>query len=469
MSSNEKYVLDFSRPEKIFFVGIGGISMSGLAAILADAGFEVSGSDRGSSAITKGLEDKGIKVYYGQKYENITADIACVVFTSAIHPDNPEYRAAHDLGLKTLTRAELLGQIMKNYNVPVAVSGTHGKTTTTSMISEILLAADVNPTLSIGGVLPTIGGNVRVGGPEYFVTEACEYTNSFLSFFPKVSIITNIEADHLDFFKDLDDIRNSFRRFAELLPDDGALIIGGDIENYKEITGNLKCKVITYGLDKTDVYGNPMDYYPENITYNELGRASFTAVSKDERRKVELQVPGEHNVINALGAIALADAMGIDHAKSAASVHNFKGTDRRFEYKGSVAGVTVIDDYAHHPTEIEATLKVAQKIEHNTLWVVFQPHTFTRTKAFMKEFAQALSMADKVVLPDIYPARETDNLGISSNTLCEEISKLGTEVHYIPSFEQIENFLLENCTKGDMLITMGAGEAYKIGESLLGK
>lgn len=469
MSSNEKYTLDFSRPEKIYFVGIGGISMSGLAAILADAGFTVCGSDRSSSAITQGLEAKGIKIFYGQKYENITADIACVVFTSAIHPDNPEYRASVDLGLKTLTRAELLGQMMKNYNVPVAVSGTHGKTTTTSMISEILLAAGVDPTLSIGGVLPTIGGNVRVGGPEFFVTEACEYTNSFLSFFPKISIITNIEEDHLDFFKDLADIRNSFKRFAELLPDDGAMIIGGDIENYKEITGNLGCKVVTYGLDKTDYYGNPMDYYPENITYNELGRATFTAVCGDERREVSLQVPGEHNVINALGAIALADAMGIDHAKSAESVHNFKGTDRRFEYKGTVGGITVIDDYAHHPTEIMATLKVAQRIEHNKLWVVFQPHTFTRTKAFMKEFAQALSMADKVVLPDIYPARETDNLGISSNTLCEEIRKLGTDAVYIPSFEQIEKFLLENCTKDDMLITMGAGEAYKIGESLLGK
>lgn len=469
MSSNEKYTLDFSKSEKIYFVGIGGISMSGLAEILADAGFTVSGSDRSSSAITQGLEAKGIKVFYGQKYENITSDIDCVVFTSAIRPDNPEYKAAQELGLKTLTRAELLGQIMKNYSIPVAVSGTHGKTTTTSMISEILLAADVNPTLSIGGVLPTIGGNVRVGGPEYFVTEACEYTNSFLSFFPKVSIITNIEADHLDFFKDLDDIRNSFRKFAQLLPDDGALIIGGDIECYKEITDGLGCKVITYGLEKTDAYGNPMDYYPENITYNELGRASFTVVSKDERREVSLQVPGEHNVINALGAIALADAIGISHEQSAASVHNFKGTDRRFEYKGVVDGITVIDDYAHHPTEIEATLKVAQKIEHNTLWVVFQPHTFTRTKAFMKEFAQALSMADKIVLPDIYPARETDNLGISSATLCEELRKLGADAVYIPSFDRVENFLLENCTKGDMLITMGAGEAYKIGESLLGK
>ena len=469
MSLNEKYTLDFSKKGKIYFVGIGGISMSGLAEILADAGFSVSGSDRSRSAITEGLEAKGIRVIYGQSYENITSDIDCVVFTSAIRPDNPEYKAAAELGLHTLTRAELLGQIMKNYRIPVAISGTHGKTTTTSMVSEILMAAEVDPTLSIGGVLPSIGGNVRVGGPDYFVTEACEYTNSFLSFFPKVAIITNIEEDHLDFFKDINDIRNSFRRFAELLPEDGTLVIGGDIADYREITGGLKCRVVTYGIDDTDVYGNKMDYYPENISYNEKGCASFTAVSGNEKRNVSLQVPGEHNVINALGSIAIADVVGIEHAKAAESVHYFRGTDRRFEYKGTFNGITVIDDYAHHPTEIAATLKVASKIEHNRLWVVFQPHTYTRTKAFMGDFARVLSMADKVVLPDIYAARETDTLGISSETLCDEMKKLGADCYYIPSFEKIEKFLLENCTKGDMLITMGAGEAYKIGESLLSK
>lgn len=467
--SEGKYQLDFSRPEKIYFVGIGGISMSGLAEILADAGFSVSGSDRSKSTITEGLEKRGIRIFYGQKAENITSDIDCVVFTSAIHPDNPEYKATMDLGLKYLSRAELLGQLMKNYEVPVAISGTHGKTTTTSMISEILMAAQKDPTLSIGGVLPSIGGNVRVGGPEVFVTEACEYTNSFLSFFPKVALITNIEEDHLDFFKDINDIRNSFKRFAQLLPEDGVLVINGQIDDYREITGELRCKVITYGIGDKDVYGNAMDYYPEDISYNALGRPSFTAVSGDCKRKIELSVPGQHNIINALGALALADILKVDSQTATEALKRYHGTDRRFEYKGTLNGVTIVDDYAHHPTEIEATLNAAAKMEHGTLWVVFQSHTYTRTKAFMKEFAKALTLADKVILPDIYPARETDNLGISSQTLCDEITSLGTEAYYIPDFSEIEKFLLEKCTKGDLLITMGAGDAYKIGESLLKK
>lgn len=467
MDSENKYKLDFSEKGKIYFVGIGGISMSGLAEILLDAGFEVLGSDRSSSAITEGLESKGIKVFYGQKYENITADIDCVVFTAAIHPDNPEYVAAKDFGLNMLTRAELLGQIMLNYRVAVAVSGTHGKTTTTSMISEILMAADTDPTLSIGGVLNSIGGNVRVGAHDVFVTEACEYTNSFLSFFPTVSVITNIEEDHLDFFKDIHDIRNSFKKFAQILPDDGTLVIGGEIEEYKVVTDGLKCKVVTFASKDTDVYGRKVDYYPENISFDSLGRAQFTAVTPLGKREIGLMVPGEHNIVNALAALAIADTLGVDVALSSKSIGNYKGTDRRFEYKGVINGVTVIDDYAHHPTEVEATLKTAAKIEKNNLWVVFQPHTYTRTKSFMKEFAQALSLADKVILPDIYAARETDTLGVSSEILCNEISALGTECHYISSFEEIKNYLLKNCTKGDLLITMGAGEAYKIGESLL--
>ena len=465
--SSEIYQLDFSRPEKVFFVGIGGISMSGLAEILADAGFSVSGSDRDKSAITEGLEKKGIKVFYGQKKENITPDIDCVVFTSAIHPDNPEYIATMELGLKYLNRAQLLGQIMKNYQMPVAISGTHGKTTTTSMISQILLDAEKDPTLSIGGVLKAIGGNVRVGGPEFFVTEACEYTNSFLEFFPKVGVIMNIEEDHLDFFKDLADIRNSFRRFAQLLPEDGTLIICGDIPNYKEITDGLCCKVVTFGEGKIDSCGGNMDYYPENIVFNDFGRATFMAVNAGVARKVELQVPGQHNVINALGALAISDCLGIDAELGAKALHSFTGTDRRFEYKGEINGVTIIDDYAHHPTEIEVTLRAASKMEYKTLWVVFQSHTYTRTKAFLPEFVKALSLADKVVMPDIYAARETDNLGVSSKILCDELNKLGTESYYIQDFKEIEKFLLENCTKGDLLITMGAGEAYKIGEAML--
>lgn len=456
------YQIDFQHPCTVYFVGIGGISMSGLAELLADAGFKVSGSDRSPSAVTKMLEARGITVFYGQRAENITDSIDCVVLTAAIHPDNPEYIAAREKSLPCLTRGQLIGQIMKNYRIPVAVSGTHGKTTTTSMISEILLAADTDPTLAVGGILKDIGGNMRIGGSEYYVTEACEYTNTFLDFSPRISLILNIDEDHLDFFKDLADIRNSFHRFGRLLPEDGCLIINGDIENLEEIIGDLACRVITFGSSAGS------DYYPTDISYDEFGHPGFTLCSPDNReRHFTLQVPGEHNVYNAIAAIALADLLSIDNAAITKALHDYRGTDRRFEYKGSFQGVTVIDDYAHHPTEIRATLKAAANYPHKTLWCVFQPHTYSRTKAFLKEFAQALSLAERVVLADIYAARETDCLGISSETLQQEIQALGHECHYFSTFEEIEKFLLENCIKGDMLITMGAGDVLKIGENLL--
>lgn len=462
------YKIDFSHPSSIYFVGIGGISMSGLAEILAEAGFHVSGSDRQKSPLTESLEQKGIHIFYGQREENITSDIDCVVFTSAIHEDNPEYIATMKLSLPYLTRAQLLGQLMKNYRSAIAVSGTHGKTTTTSMISEILLQADLDPTLSIGGIYKSIGGNIRVGGKKCFVTEACEYTNSFLSFYPTIGIILNIEEDHLDFFKDLADIRHSFRKFAQLLPANGCLIINRDIHNWQEIAKELPCKVITYSM--TDPAA---DYHPGEITYDELGHPSFSVFTKNEDvtcpvRSFSLHVPGNHNISNALAAIALADLMDIDPKVTAKALSDFSGTDRRFEWKGCIGGVTIIDDYAHHPTEITATLKAAAHYPHKTLWCVFQPHTYTRTKAFLEDFAKALCLADKVVLADIYAARETDTLGISSETLQERIRANGGECYYFPSFDEIENFLLENCTNGDLLITMGAGDVLKIGENLLG-
>lgn len=457
------YQIDFSNPTSIYFVGIGGVSMCGLAELLATAGFRVSGSDRAPSPLTKTLEAKGITVFYGQKSENITKDLNCVVFTSAIQPDNPEYIAAHAMEIPCLTRGELMGQVMKQYATPIAISGTHGKTTTTSMVSEILLHANTDPTLFIGGTLKTIGGNLRIGKSGYFVTEACEYTNSFLSFFPKIGIILNIEEDHMDFFKDLADIRNSFRKFAELIPADGYLIINSAIENLSEITDGLACKVLTFGVEDS------ADYHSSQITYDERGHAGFMLTCPDgTSRRISLQVPGEHNICNALAAAALADILGLNTDDTDLALHDFTGTNRRFEYKGTIGGVTVIDDYAHHPTEIAATLSAATNYPHKTLWCVFQPHTYTRTKAFLKDFAKALSAADKIVLADIYAARETDTLGISSETLQQEIQNLGKECAYFPSFDEIENFLLENCINGDMLITMGAGDVHKIGENLLG-
>ncbi len=457
------YQIDFNHPIHIFFMGIGGISMSGLAEILLSEGFRVSGSDRQKSPLTESLSEKGAVIYYGQKKENLASAPDLIVYTSAIRKDNPEFIAGNELGIPFLTRAQLLGQMMKNYKIPIAVSGTHGKTTTTSMLSQILLNADTDPTLSIGGIYQAIGGNIRVGGSDYFVTEACEYTNSFLSFFPKVGIILNIEEDHLDFFKDLDDIRNSFHEFAKLLPAGGTLVINGDIPHVEQITDSLSCEVVTFGTSSCD-------YVPSNITYDEFGHPSFDLKGPDGKtRSYALRVPGLYNVYNAAAAVATAELLGIDAQILREALSDFKGTDRRFEYKGQMNGITIIDDYAHHPTEITATLHAAQNYPHKTIWCLFQPHTYSRTKAFLPEFAEALSIADKIVLADIFAAREKDTLGISSETLRKEIENRGHECYYFPTFAEIENFLIENCTKGDLLITMGAGDVVKIGENLLRK
>ena len=457
------YHIDFSRPVHVHFIGIGGISMSGLAEILLNRKFTVSGSDAKESDLTAHLAKKGANVICGQSAANITKDIDVVVYTAAISEDNPELSAARAGNIPCLTRAQLLGQIMQNYDTPIAVSGTHGKTTTTSMISEILLAADTDPTLSIGGILPSICGNIRVGNSPLFVTEACEYTNSFLSFFPKIGIILNIEEDHMDFFKDLQDIRESFRKFASLLPEDGTLIINGDIENLEELTGSLKCRVITYGSDAS------CDYYPEEITFDEFARPSYCLCRKGTRRNFTLGVSGRHNVYNSMAAIALADILNIPDDRVRESLASFHGTDRRFQLKGECDGVTIIDDYAHHPTEISATLSAAANFPHKKLWCVFQPHTYTRTKAFLSQFAASLSAADHVVLADIYAAREKNLLGISSKDLQKELLKLGVKCDYFPSFEETENFLKKNYSPGDLLITMGAGDVVNIGEDLLKK
>ncbi len=456
------YQIDFNKPIHVFFCGIGGISMSGLAEILHSRGFKVSGSDMKASELTSALENKGIKVYIGQRKTNITADVDLYVYTAAIHPDNPEWIEMNRLGIPSLSRAELLGEIMKNFSLPIAISGTHGKTTTTSMISEILLGCDLDPTLSVGGMLRSIGGNVRIGHSGYFVTEACEYTNSFLSFFPRVALILNIEEDHMDFFKDIDDIRHSFTKFASLLPMDGTLIINGEIDRLDEITGELPCDIKTFGFNDT------CTYYATDIEYDEFCHATYTLNCPEGAKKVSLKVPGRHNIANSMAALCCCVSCGISLDRAIRLIGEFHGTDRRFEYKGTVGGVTIIDDYAHHPTEIATTLNSARKCKHERLWVIFQPHTYTRTKAFLHEFADSLSIADVIVLADIYAAREKNTIGISSKDLQSELLEKGNECYYFPTFDEIENFCLEKCSPGDLLITMGAGDIVKVGENLLG-
>ena len=456
------YQIQFDKPVHVHFIGIGGISMSGLAEILLSRKFPVSGSDSHESALTDQLAAQGAVVHYPQMAENITDDIDVVVYTAAIHPDNPEFRAAQEKNLPMLTRAQLLGEIMRNYKEAINVSGTHGKTTTTSMITEILLEAHKDPTVSVGVMLKDIGGNIRVGGQETFVVEACEYTNSFLSFFPTIEVILNVEADHLDFFKDIDDIRHSFKLFAEKLPEDGLLVINKDIKHSEYFTQALKCRVVTFGHEKD------ADYTANFISYDKFAHPSYTLFYKgEELAQVELGVTGEHNIYNSLAAIAVARSLDIPMEVILRGLKRFTGTDRRFQKKGSVNGFTIIDDYAHHPQEIAATIEAAKKYPHRKLWIVFQPHTYSRTAALLDDFAGALSQADEIVLADIYAAREKNTIGISSDDLRKHMLEQNTNVYYIPKFEDIEDFLLQHVEEGDVLITMGAGDIYKVGDDLL--
>lgn len=456
------YQIQFDKPVHVHFIGIGGISMSGLAEILLSRKFPVSGSDSHESALTDQLAAQGAVVHYPQMAENITDDIDVVVYTAAIHPDNPEFRAAQEKNLPMLTRAQLLGEIMRNYKEAINVSGTHGKTTTTSMITEILLEAHKDPTVSVGGMLKDIGGNIRVGGQETFVVEACEYTNSFLSFFPTIEVILNVEADHLDFFKDIDDIRHSFKLFAEKLPEDGLLVINKDIKHSEYFTQALKCRVVTFGHEKD------ADYTANFISYDKFAHPSYTLFYKgEELAQVELGVTGEHNIYNSLAVVAVARSLDIPMETILRGLKRFTGTDRRFQKKGSVNGFTIIDDYAHHPQEIAATIEAAKKYPHRKLWIVFQPHTYSRTAALLDDFAGALSQADEIVLADIYAAREKNTIGISSDDLRKHMLEQNTNVYYIPKFEDIEDFLLQHVEEGDVLITMGAGDIYKVGDDLL--
>lgn len=456
------YQIDYNNPVHVHFIGIGGISMSGLAEILLDRGFRVSGSDRQETELTRHLTEMGADIRYPQAADNITGDIDVVVYTAAIHPNNPEFTAAKGAGIPMLTRAQLLGQIMGHYRESVAVAGTHGKTTTTSMISMILLKGDKQPTISVGGILDAIHSNVHVGDSDLFVAEACEYTNSFLQFYPKYSVILNVEAEHLDFFKDLDDIRHSFHQFASQTAPDGCVVINGEIPNYRELVEGIKAPVETFGFDPKE------DYSPADITYNNLGCPTFTPVHRGEKlAPVSLHVPGRHNVLNALAAIAVCHVMGIPDQQIAEGLAAFRGAERRFEYKGTFNGVTVVDDYAHHPTEIRATLDAAHKVPHKRLVVAFQPHTYTRTRAFLPQFIDALSSADMVVLAPIFAAREQDIYGVSSLDIKKGLDAKGVECHYFETFAEIEDFLRANCIDGDLLITMGAGNIVNVGEDLL--
>ena len=436
--------------------------MSGLADVLFDKGFTISGSDMNESALTINLRNKGMNIHIGQSESNITDDIDVIVYTAAIHPDNPEFKAAIAMNIPMLTRAELLGEIMSNYKVAIGVAGTHGKTTTTSMITDILLKANLDPTVSVGGILPSINGNIRIGSSDTFITEACEYTNSFLSFSPTIEVILNIEEDHLDFFKDLEDIRTSFKKYVDILPKNGLLVINGDIPDVEYIFSDVKCPVILVGNSSN------CKYKATDLSCDDYGCYSYTLVVDGINvTSVKLGVTGIHNVYNSLAAFAVADSLKISCDDTLVALAGFTGANRRFQHKGSINGFFVIDDYAHHPAEINATLKVASECRHNKVICIFQPHTYTRTNAFLKEFAQALSNADQIILTDIYAAREKNTIGISSLDLKRELDALGTPCIYEPNFTAIKDLVLTMADENDIVITMGAGNVVEIGEMIL--
>ncbi|MBR4183159.1 MAG: UDP-N-acetylmuramate--L-alanine ligase, partial [Lachnospiraceae bacterium] len=409
--------------------------------------------------LTEELSSKGCVISYPQSADNITDDTDVVVYTAAIHPDNPEYVRASELGITLITRAELLGIIMSKYSESVAIAGTHGKTTTTGMLSHVLMEAGKDPVISIGGILPSIGSNIRIGNGNTFVTEACEYTDSFLSLFPKYSIILNIEAEHLDYFKTYENVRASFAKFASQTGD--TVVINGD--EGVLIPSSDRLSVISYGLDPS------YDVHPGDINCSEDGFPVFKAYKGDtELFEVKLSVRGMHNVSNALAVIAISKAMGISDEAIVKGLSSFAGTKRRFELKGKVNGFTVVDDYAHHPTEIKATLTAAKSYPANRIVCVFQPHTYSRTKAFLHDFADALSLADVVVLADIYAAREAFDDTISSKDIKDLLTEKGVEAYYFSDFSEIEKFLLKKCIDGDLLITMGAGNIVDIADHLTG-
>ncbi len=456
-------MFDLSKYKNVHAIGIGGIGLSAICEILLSRGYNVSGSDMKESEMTMKLAQMGARVFIGHRRENVeNADI--LLYTAAIGPDNPELLRAKERGIPCLSRAEMLGYLMSEYENSIAVSGTHGKTTTTSMVSLIMENAGLDPTILVGGNLGEIGGNCQVGYSQYFVTEACEYVDSFLSLKPKIEIILNIDSDHLDYFKDINQIVRSFDRFTKLVPEDG-LIIAYDANPFvNQVISGLD-NVITFGLNEK------CNYYGKGIKFDENGMPGFDVYKNGEFLvHVDLNIPGEHNVLNALAAFACTHTLGVNEKTIADTLHGYSGTERRFDIIGTTRnGVKIVDDYAHHPTEIKATLSATKNVPHNELWVCFQPHTYTRTLALFDEFADAFTGADHLILAEIYAAREKNIYKVSSQQLMEKIKEThpDMDVRYIADFNDIAGYLKENTSKGDMVITMGAGDIYKVGDLLL--
>lgn len=447
-----------SRVKKIHFVGIGGSGMCPIAEILYHRGYELTGSDTSESDTLQRVRSYGIPVFMGQKAENI-GDAQLVVYTAAVKSDNPELVAAREKGVPAVERSVMLGMVTRKYPNCIAVSGTHGKTTTTALITQILIDAGKDPSAVIGGKLPSIGANGRAGHSGTIVCEACEYVDTFLQLTPAVSVILNIDNDHLDYFKTVENIIRSFHKLAGQTAE--TVVVNGDNKNAeKAVEGISNAKIVTFGFSPDN------DYYAENIENTARARERFTIVKKGgSSARVTLSIPGRHNIYNALAAFAVADRMGVPMDSIVKSLHTFTGVHRRFELLGRFGGVTVADDFAHHPTEVTATLTAAKQMGFSRVWAVFQPHTYSRTYLLLDDFAKALGIADRVVLSEILAVREKNIYNIYAKDLA---AKIPGSV-WFPGFEEIADYMVKNASDGDLILTLGGGDIYKCANLIVEK
>ncbi|MDR0952485.1 MAG: UDP-N-acetylmuramate--L-alanine ligase [Oscillospiraceae bacterium] len=446
-----------AKGKKGHLIGVGGVSMSPLAEVLSGFGLKLTGSDMAESEKTEHLRSLGIDVIIGHAAENLAPDVDFVVRTAAVHDDNPEIMAARELGIPVFERTQAWGAIMRDYKNALCISGTHGKTTTTSMCTHILMAARRDPTIMLGGTLPLLKANHRVGAGDTIVMESCEYYNSFHAFFPTIAVILNIEADHLDFFKDLDDVKNSFRCFADLVPEDGCIIANVDDENTMDALTPLNRPLLTFGLGQCAVVRG------ENLV-SRGGKTDFDVIYDGKLfTHVVLNVPGRHNVMNALAACASAICLGVPGEAVAEGLAAFSGAGRRFEFKGSCRGADVYDDYAHHPGELKALFDAVEALDYSRVIVAFQPHTYTRTRALFDNFVEQLRRPTLTYLAEIYAAREKSIAGVSS----QELAKKVPNSRFFPTLDSLEAALLELAAPGDIILTVGAGDIFKVGEALV--
>lgn len=453
--------IDIKKYKHIYMVGIGGISMSGIAVILKNWNYQVSGSDGVKSNQTDWLEEQGIKVNIGQISENITSDIDLVVYTAAVKLDNPELVRARELNIPIIERGNFLGEITKLFKDTIGIAGTHGKTSTTSMVCCSFLEADLDPSIQVGAVLSNINGNYRVGKSDYFIIEACEYCESYLNFHQRSAIVLNIDDDHLDYFKNIDNIQKSFEKYVSLLPSDGYLVLNRDDERCYALKDYTKAKVITIGKDKN------ADWYYDNVSFDDDGFPTYDVYNNGVLKgTISLKVAGMHNVTNSLSCIALCSAYGISIEVVAKALLKFGGASRRLEYKGTLNGAKVYDDYGHHPTEIMATVKGIKNKKYNESWVVFEAHTYSRLAQHLHDFAEALANFDHIIIIDTYAAREQNTFNIHEEDLMNELKKFGKDSVHISNHDEVINMLKNNVKPGDLILTLGAGNVTKIANKI---